>query len=532
MKNSKVLGFIAILIILSVGAGLLVADFSTEYLGTAYPRLLVLRDDATLTGLNATTPEGVYDGEYTAAPFSLSQEEILINDGLQLQFRDGNMFIHSDAATTLLIDGNTDLKLTGTAITMSGVVSTGNFISTGGGTSAINEIPIGGTTPAAGSFTTLGATGILDVAGATTLASLTTKGAVVIDGGSFIFNEDGADYDARFEGDTSVNLLFLDAGLDRIGMNTATPSATLDIVGTLEVSSTSAFTGAITATGGVVGDITGNIAGNVTSSGTSAFTTTTVSGTSTLSGFLIMASDIQVNSGNRLSFDADNDSGIESNTDDILDILIGASKTYSIDASTISPEANGAVSLGVVTTHEWKDIFTQDIHISDDADVTGTLNVGILSAGATAITGAIDATAAAVFNADGGDNDFTVRSDDNSIAFVVDASEDNIELGAAISYNTPQVFADVDASPSVAGYSFFLSGGAAETITTFDSPNPQQYIIILSKAAITFDFDDDDLACGTADLVTASGDITHWMYYNNVWYLQTFIDQSQDLNTW
>src|SRR3990172_11632245 len=50
---------------------------------------------------------------------------------------------------------------------------------------------------------------------------------------STIFNEDGADIDHRFEGDTDVNLLFLDAGLDRVGIGTAAPSSKLEVNGLL-----------------------------------------------------------------------------------------------------------------------------------------------------------------------------------------------------------------------------------------------------------------------------------------------------------
>ena len=46
-----------------------------------------------------------------------------------------------------------------------------------------------------------------------------------------VFNDLGNDYDHRFEGDTDANLLFLDAGTDRVGIGTATPQFKLDVVG-------------------------------------------------------------------------------------------------------------------------------------------------------------------------------------------------------------------------------------------------------------------------------------------------------------
>lgn len=48
---------------------------------------------------------------------------------------------------------------------------------------------------------------------------------------TFVFNDAGADKDARFEGDTDANLLFTDASTDRVGIGTATPVAKLQVNG-------------------------------------------------------------------------------------------------------------------------------------------------------------------------------------------------------------------------------------------------------------------------------------------------------------
>jgi hypothetical protein len=68
-----------------------------------------------------------------------------------------------------------------------------------------------------------------NTAAAATVTTLDASGNVSLDGGTFTFNESGADLDFRFEGDTDQNLLFGDAGNDRIGIGTGTPGYSLDI---------------------------------------------------------------------------------------------------------------------------------------------------------------------------------------------------------------------------------------------------------------------------------------------------------------
>ena len=64
------------------------------------------------------------------------------------------------------------------------------------------------------------ANGTLDVVGNTSL-----------DGGTFVFNESSADLDFRIEGNGDANLFFTDAGNDRVGIKTSSPSTELHVVG-------------------------------------------------------------------------------------------------------------------------------------------------------------------------------------------------------------------------------------------------------------------------------------------------------------
>ena len=65
--------------------------------------------------------------------------------------------------------------------------------------------------------------------------TLAASGDVSFDGGAFTFNTSEADLNARFAGDTETNLLFVDAGTDRVGIKTGAPDADLEVAGTCKV---------------------------------------------------------------------------------------------------------------------------------------------------------------------------------------------------------------------------------------------------------------------------------------------------------
>ena len=82
-----------------------------------------------------------------------------------------------------------------------------------------------------------------DAGNITANGTLNVTGNVDFNGGAFVFNEAGADKDFRIEGNTSTHLMFTDAGNDRVGINNASPSTTLDVVGTVKVSGNVDFDG-------------------------------------------------------------------------------------------------------------------------------------------------------------------------------------------------------------------------------------------------------------------------------------------------
>lgn len=91
-----------------------------------------------------------------------------------------------------------------------------------------------GTLPVANGGTGVGTStgsGSVVLSNSPVLGPFSSTGNVSFDGGSFVFNDSGADKDARFEGDTEPNLLFTDASTDRVGIGTNTPISRLHVTG-------------------------------------------------------------------------------------------------------------------------------------------------------------------------------------------------------------------------------------------------------------------------------------------------------------
>ena len=162
------------------------------------------------------------------------------NQANALEIKEGaNAYVNF--ATT---DGSELITFSKATTIATGVTFTTDTADINGG--AIDGTTIGGASAAAGTFTTATATNvqatnikandgtaaiaITDSTGAVAVSTaLTATGNVSVNGGTFIFNESGADLDFRFEGDTEANLLFGDAGNDRIGILTNTPGYSLDV---------------------------------------------------------------------------------------------------------------------------------------------------------------------------------------------------------------------------------------------------------------------------------------------------------------
>jgi hypothetical protein len=108
-----------------------------------------------------------------------------------------------------------------------------------------------------------------------------------------------------------------------------------------------------------------------------------------------------------------------------------------------------------------------------------------------------------------------------------------LEVVGSFAANGPSstfvTFADGDATPSVATGNIFKHHASTQTINMFDGGICGQIITVISTAAITYDFNASNLKCGSADIVTASGDVTMWVFDGTNWYLLSWMDVSADL---
>ena len=80
--------------------------------------------------------------------------------------------------------------------------------------------------------------------------TLTVAGDVSFNGGNFLFNDSSADLNFTIESNGATHMVFVDGGNDRVGINNASPSKTLDVTGTFKVSGATEFSGDVDVNGG------------------------------------------------------------------------------------------------------------------------------------------------------------------------------------------------------------------------------------------------------------------------------------------
>jgi hypothetical protein len=237
--------------------------------------------------------------------------------------------------------------------------------------------------------------------------------------GDVIFNELGNDRNFKIESLTEPTMFFLDAGLDMIGIGIGTPTATLDVDGSIRMR-------AGTTTAGWVPVSSGN--------GTMVWTDPALLGadvTTASNGLTEVTNDIRL--GGSLSQNT-----VVAQAAFTLDFTSTAVDGFSVDGTTLSVDAaNNRIGIGTAAP-------TTPLHISSTADdvvrVQGADNSRLLVDGTDASEKSIGFSEAAVIQwragmddsngAGGNANDFAVKQvNDASPEFVIQASSGNVGIG-------------------------------------------------------------------------------------------------------
>ena len=100
-----------------------------------------------------------------------------------------------------------------------------------------------------------------------------------------------------------------------------------------------------------------------------------------------------------------------------------------------------------------------------------------------------------------------------------------------IDIGTVETFTDTDTTPDVSTGVYWNTFTNAITITDFTgTPLAGWLLVVHSQGAVTFDCTASGLDCGSADGVTAAGDVSVWQYDGTNWDLLDYKDQSE--NVW
>jgi len=198
--------------------------------------------------IGATTLESVTDGAGTATSLSLSQQKAKIVLGTD----SGDDFtINNGSADIVLVEGDTndvslldDLKLVSDSAQLSfgadSEVSLTHVHNEGLLLNSTNKIQFYDSSQyiqgSSATALTLAATAeidltatTIDINGTADVSGTLTVGGTVTVNAAAVFNEGSGDYDFRVEGNGNANLLFCDAGNDRVGIGTDSPDGLLHI---------------------------------------------------------------------------------------------------------------------------------------------------------------------------------------------------------------------------------------------------------------------------------------------------------------
>jgi hypothetical protein len=181
----------------------------------------------TLTGVSTTYSAGLRI-QFKAGNANTGASTLNVNGGgtKNITYQDASALsagtIAANAIVDVMYDGTQFLLMNDPA----GTVGTGDVVGPAGATDNAIVRFDGATGKLVQNSVVTIADSTGDVAG---VGALSATGNVSFDGGTFVFNESGADKDFRIEGDTDANLFFTDASTDRVGIGTSSPGAQLQL---------------------------------------------------------------------------------------------------------------------------------------------------------------------------------------------------------------------------------------------------------------------------------------------------------------
>jgi hypothetical protein len=251
-----------------------------------------------------------------------------------------------------------------------------------------------------------------------------TNGAIGLDGGNVVVNESGSDHDFRVEGTTQTHLLFSDASTNRLGVNNATPSVQLDVVGDTLITGATSLVGAVTQSAGSVAFNNSN--GNF---------------------------DFQVKGGsenNLLYADASADRiGIGTNTpNSLLDVRGAVEFTSTLDVTGLVT-LDGSLNLTTNSTDGLT--FRSEIVAGDGGADQNVISVNMGDVGGSQAVISWDASESH-FNITQGLNseaNFTVGANDGAKVLVVDSTNGDTELSGVLSIKSSDLAGDANVQSAI-----------------------------------------------------------------------------------
>ena len=305
----------------------------TSGINASYKRLMFVFQDSLLDSVSP-----IKMGNDKASPLSMSTTELRLVDDNELSFRSKYAKIYSSGTDKLNIVSAADMTITVPTLSKLYLGTANNYITSD-------------------NLTIAGDLGCVAITGTGTITVPTIACATAtISGSSTIGTTFGV------TGITTLSDVLNSTITNCSGLTTLSRAGTaldvtnnVDIGGTIEVTGVSTLNGVVTATGGVTGDLTGNVTGDLTGDVTaSTVTCVTVADSGdagvTVDGLLMLNGNILLNGGdNFISFDADDNTILSSDTDGEVDFKINGYDDFTFSANLFTALDESAIKTNTIS---------------------------------------------------------------------------------------------------------------------------------------------------------------------------------------